>query len=117
MQCMQCISISSRSKLGLARGRIINSLDIQNFEIVEYINSAKGHRDDPFNLPKKMKLDHASIMVKYNNNLFISDPTWAGGSSLEKFNPSYFLNPIEVLLNSQFSDDLNLNLKYSKFQI
>lgn len=88
---------------------------IKDFEILEFFNLAKGYAfsTDPFNFyPNEPQPNHAAILVKYKNSIFLSEPTWAGGSLLSKYNPMYFLNPIEKLLSSHFPET-NFKLPFS----
>lgn len=84
---------------------------IKEIEIQQYINYAKGVLYDPLNPPKVS--NHAAILIKYNNSLFISEPTWGRNSVLSKFHPAYFLNPIEKMLNSHFPDKPKLDLPFA----
>lgn len=76
-------------------------LDSDQITIQNYSTFAKTFDYDPLNIPGEIKQNHSCILIKINNDIFISDPTWASGQIdsntnefKRKYNQDLFLIPL-----------------------
>lgn len=93
---------------------------LEKARVESFSNFSKGLGYDPFEQitnQTKNSSDHASLIIEYENELFLCEPTWGAGYVTDdkfifRYNPDYFMIPLIRGLQDHFPVNNSLN-KYN----